>query len=670
MGLAPVTTFADGSTDACVAPDTSALAGVHTPTGSDAATYTYQCSGQYAGNWTNTYYRYDPATNSRTALYDPNFGYNCITKQWTEDYYTYSVPKASYYLTRIATTQPSGFATNCPVAPATTPTDQSTASDPATTTSQANPSTKTTLATGPGSDNTSNLNSGTNTTLNNATNATVTNNIGGLALTGDAAVIGNTTGGNATTGSASDQANVINLLQSSTNTLGSGQKVATFTANINGDVNGDLLFDPSTLGSVQNASGSTNISNDLTVNNSVNADLNNNIDLNSKSGNATVASNTTGGNATTGSAQAIANVMNYINSAVTAGQSFIGTININGNLNGDILLPPNLIDQLIASNVPTVNVTIPAPGSNNSTNTTVTNSNTVNNTNNFGIDNNVTSAANSGDATVASNTSGGNATSGSAMTNVTAFNLTGSTVIGENNILVFVNVVGKWVGLIVNAPAGATAASLGGGITRNTTVANDATLNNTNNFAINNDINVAAQSGDATVSKNTTGGNAKSGDAKTAVNLLNVENSTLNLANWFGILFINVFGNWQGSFGVNTSAGDPIAAATTSINSNTSTAAKAPAVQLFRFVPSTSGGSGNTFAAPTGNSAVRSDTIATPQQAVLAASIHKTVGTTKAPTPALSASKSSLVRPATIIGALVVLYIIADATISRRRARS
>jgi hypothetical protein len=31
---------------------------------------------------------------------------------------------------------------------------------------------------------------------------------------------------------------------------------------------------------------------------------------------------------------------------------------------------------------------------------------------------------------------------------------------------------------------------------------------------------------------------------------LNLENSQLNLSGWFGVLFINVFGNWFGNFGV------------------------------------------------------------------------------------------------------------------------
>jgi hypothetical protein len=673
LGAAPVTTGTSFAVDAsatsgqCTVPDTSNQAGVHAPTGSDAATFIYQCDGPNMGNWTNAYYLYDSAANTRSQLYSPNYGYNCTSGIWSMDSWDYNAGQHQYSLDRISTPAPAGFATNCPVAPS--PASSTTGPAGSTESPSAN-SLATPNATGPGSTNTANLGIINTTNLNNVTNARVNNGTTAVALSGNALVVGNTSGGSASTGSVSDQANVINLLQSSSNTLGTGKHVTTFTANINGDVNGDLLFDPSTLGSLQNASGATNISNDLTVNNATNASLNNTIDLNATSGNAGVSGNTAGGDATTGSAQAIANVMNYINSAVTAGQSFIGTININGNLNGDILLPPNLIDQLIASNVPTVNVNIPAPNSTNTSNTTVNNNNTVNNTNNEGINNTVNSNAASGQADVSGNTSGGNATTGSAATHVTAFNLTGSTVIGQNDILVFVNVLGTWVGMIVNAPAGSTAAELGGGITRNTTVDNNATLNNTNNFGINNNINVAAKSGDANVTHNTKGGNATTGNANTAVNLLNVEGSTLDLSNWFGILFINVFGTWHGSFGVNTSAGDPIArsqptAAGPAAGSPPVATSATLQAQVFRFAPRTTGSATTFTSANGGNGNITPANLATPHSAVLAANIKKAA--TVATAAQLQASKRSLVQPATIIGTLVVLYILSDAIVSHRR---
>jgi hypothetical protein len=58
-------------------------------------------------------------------------------------------------------------------------------------------------------------------------------------------------------------------------------------------------------------------------------------------------------------------------------------------------------------------------------------------------------------------------------------------------------------------------------------------------------------------------------------------NNNLSLNGWFGLLFINVFGSWNGSFGVNTSAGDPV-------HSPDSNKGDGP---MFQFVSTTPGGS-------------------------------------------------------------------------------
>jgi hypothetical protein len=250
--------------------------------------------------------------------------------------------------------------------------------------------------------------------------------------------------------------------------------------------------------------------------------------------------------------------MNLINSTVASGQSFIGTININGNLNGDILLPQGVLDSLLAST---------GPSSSNVASANLTDNSTTTNNTTEAITNAINSSTTTGNASVSGNTSAGSAVSGNAKGNITLLNLTGSNTVGKNDLLVFVNVLGKWVGVIMNAPTGSTAADLGGGITQSgpgsnnvlaSNVTDNSTTTNNANLAINNHVNVLAHSGDATVSNNTRGGNAQSGNAYTAVNILNMEGSNLSLSDWFGVLFINVFGFWNGSFGLNTSAGDPV----------------------------------------------------------------------------------------------------------------
>lgn len=622
-----VATFADDCT-----PPSQTQPGVHWPTGSDAGMFTYQCTGDYAGKWTSDHYVFNPSDNSRTPLTPIVYGYNSSTDLYDAQVWDYNAAKGAYQLDTISVQNPpsgASVSSSRPVKAAAPTTDTDTPTGTGSTSAQ------TVASTGPGSTNGVSLNGNTTTTVNNGTTVNMNNGIISFAGTGTANVSGNSNGGSASSGNAQSIANVINLLQSSSNVLGDPNMV-TFTANINGDVNGDLLLDPATLGAVQPANASTTLDNNVTVNNSTNSNMTNTIGLGAASGDANVSGNTTAGDATTGSANAVANIVNTLNSYVTAGKSFLGVININGNLNGDILLPPDFVDTLLASNVPHYNVT-----------TAVTNNSTVANVNNASITNNVNATAASGNANVGGNTEAGSATTGSAKTNLTVFNLTGSEVVASNDLLVFVNVLGTWYGMILNAPAGSTAASLGGGVTSNTTVDNTATLNNTNNQNITNNVDVNAKSGNANVSGNTKAGNATSGDANASVNIANMINDRLTLNGWFGLLFINVFGTWNGSFGVNTAAGNPVAAPQGSGDGTNS--------PTFMFVPATAAPANNSRAYTSTAGPSTSDTAAvspTAKGAVLAAS---TVKAAAAPSLVHSSTDSYLLP---LIGGGVALVII------------
>jgi hypothetical protein len=239
-------------------------------------------------------------------------------------------------------------------------------------------------------------------------------------------------------------------------------------------------------------------------------------------------------------------------------------------LNGDILIAPDFIPQLLASN-----------GGSTSTSQTAPVASTINSNDLQSVVNNVSLAAQSGKAAVMDNTTAGNATSGNANTNVVIFNLTGHEIVASNSLLVFVNVLGSWVGVIVDAPAGATAAAIGNGVTSNTVIPPSLSVVSNNSNQITNNINLNSLSGNATVAANTLAGNAVSGNATSSANIANISNSQFGLTGWFGVLFINVFGNWYGSFGVNTSAGDPVGTSSAG-NSNT---------QVIKFVPKPNTGS-------------------------------------------------------------------------------
>lgn len=372
----------------------------------------------------------------------------------------------------------------------------------------------------------------------------------------------NTLGGNATTGSAAVASNTLNLLQSGLSLGDNGAAPTTFVANIEGNVSGDLVIDPSLLALLQPANGQQVGSSWGDVNLKVQNDatITNDITLHAGTGDAKVVSNTTGGDATTGDAHAVANVMNVANSNINSAGAFIGTINIFGDLDGDILLPENFIDQLMDSGAPTLTL---------DTSQIEGGDLIADFTNNTDIKNNVTTSAQSGAATVAKNTKAGSATTGNSDTNVTILNLTGRQVVGENTLLVFVNVLGKWVGALINAPGTSAAAYTGGASSQ--AIAGDLNIDSTNNTAITNNINVSAATGDATVAKNTTGGNATTGDATASANILNVSQSSMSLTGWLGILFINVFGTWTGHFNEDTAAGEPPVSPAPGTGGNTTT---------------------------------------------------------------------------------------------------
>lgn len=408
------------------------------------------------------------------------------------------------------------------------------------------------------------------------TNASLNNVINSDATSGNASAHQNTTVGDITTGNAAALATIVNLLQSSVNLNGS--QPITFIHDVTGTVSGDLIVDPAVIASIgEHSSLFDNNSANPSVDASTQANINNVIGIHASSGNASANQNTTAGNVQSGDANAVANVVNLINSSIAAGQSFIGMINIYGNLQGNILVPEAFVNSVLGTgtNAPNTDGTIVTTDDN----ATVTNT--------------VSTTATSGTATATDNTHTGNVGSGQANTNVTILNLTSNQTVGKNALLVFVNVLGNWVGLILDAPSGTTSATLGDSASSSQQANNNPTsINSENNYQITNVIDTSAQSGNATAHENTTVGNVQSGGAASGVNLLNILNSQISLSDWFGILFINVFGTWNGNFGVQTAvvtppnnggSGSEGSSSSGGNSSGSGSGAGSPAV--FRFVP-------------------------------------------------------------------------------------
>jgi hypothetical protein len=532
---------------AATAPSPTNTKGPTSPTGDDSRTYHFN---EATGLWENDYYTWNPVTQQTTPKQQSKYSYNPTTGKWDTTDYKFSAAAGAYVPNIVTTDAPPLNATPLSTKPGVK-----------------NPALVDTAAP------TSGTNSVGSTTSNNGTfdnfyNASISNKVHSTAVSGDATIAQNTLGGNAGSGDTSDKATIINMLQSVWDPTNG--TIANFTVNIP-TITGDLVLDPGQI--PKNVQVTKDTTNKLTVKNDQNTAINNDINLSATSGNATLNDNTKAGNVTTGNSNAVANVVNLLNSVIGSGQSFVGTVNVNGDFNGDILLPPAMLTQLLASNVPRTTIDT----------TKVSNSNILSQFNsNTAINNNVNATADSGSVVADQNSRVGDAASGSAKTNVTVLNLTGRKLVGSNALLVFVNVLGSWVGMIMDAP-GATSAALGGGVTDTSNT--NAAITTNENTAINNNIKLAAQSGNATADHNTEVGNVKSGNATASANIANVSNSKLSLTGWFGILFINVFGNWHGSFGVNTSAGDKPSVGTPFVNGAQPTI---PDVQVFKFVPAAS----------------------------------------------------------------------------------
>jgi hypothetical protein len=445
--------------------------------------------------------------------------------------------------------------------------------------------------TGPGSSNSAVVSNSNQSWFDLTNLVNVINALQSHANTGNVTASSNTQVGNSVTGAASVVANIINLLASAWSW--SNGDLNFFMQNLFGNQSGDIMLNPtetangggSQLGSASinntgpnsNNTAGANSSSSLDVKAQNSGNIVNNVDLSAQSGNAGANGNTSAGNVASGNAMAEVNIINMINSFINSGSSFFGILNIFGSLNGDILFPNGFLNGLLASGsggASTAGLSNTGPNSTNQAGVNGNNQTTVNNTVNNGVTNNINTTAASGSAGASGNTSAGNVSTGSASTNQGLFNLDNTSIFGDNAVLVIVNVLGHWVGKIVTLPGGSSEAALltgnaqvGGNAQLNTTgpgsnnqanVNNDsvANINQNTTGSITNNVNVNAQSGNASANDNTKVGDVTTGNASAGSSVANIFNSVLNVKHWFGVLVINVFGDWVGDVGDNTPAGN------------------------------------------------------------------------------------------------------------------
>ena len=483
--------------------------------------------------------------------------------------------------------------------------------------------------TGAGSNNQVATTNGGNTWFDFTNLINVINMLQSNATTGSVNANKNTAVGNSSTGAASVVANLINLLASAWSW--SSGDLNFFMRNITAPETGDINLNPTQLsttgggglGSAQvngTGTGSNNTVNSnnpssLNVNAKNSGNIVNNVNVNALSGDANASKNTSTGDVATGNAMAQVNIINLINSFITSGSSFFGILNIMGSLNGDILFPTGFLNGLLpAGSVGGTSSAIGATGasSNNQIGQNNTAAATVNNTSSNAVTNNIATTAASGAAKLDANTSVGNVGIGTANTNQSLFNIANSSIFGDNAVLVMVNVLGHWVGKLMSLPS--TGSSQSALLTGNATVSANgnsaiantgadsnnqinadnsktANINQNSTGTITNNIKVNAQSGDANLTKNTKVGDVATGNAQADSSVANIFNTVLNVKHWFGVLVINVFGDWVGDVnhdsaagGYSTAAGRAEGASRTKPTSSAPVAATLPSLGLLSIV--------------------------------------------------------------------------------------
>ena len=233
--------------------------------------------------------------------------------------------------------------------------------------------------TGPDSLDTINTSVHNSLNLRNTNRINLTNRNWQGAITGSATVRHNTNAGDATSGDAMND----NSSNFSVNASNSGPTLGDPSGGMDMSVGDNSINDtgPSSANRI-----TTTVSNRLTENNTNNVSVNNSNSQSATTGNATVSGNTNGGSATSGDAS---------NSNSTS--ATVAASNSGPNFGGSMTVPTGSSGS-ISDNGPDSSDTILSR---------ITNSATINNTNDVSVSNSNSQFARSGNATVSGNTSGG-----------------------------------------------------------------------------------------------------------------------------------------------------------------------------------------------------------------------------------------------------------------------
>lgn len=235
----------------------------------------------------------------------------------------------------------------------------------------------------------------------------------------------------------------------------------------------------------------------------------------------------------TGDAYAGLNLINVANMNFIDSNYLLVTLNAFNDVNGDIIFPST--DLLLSS------LAYSPDGAN------INLSNTANVTNDLTID-----ADSGGNELQTSN--GGSITTGATGATSNVFNQINSSLIGGQNITIMFRIHGDWVGEVFGAPDDLlwTQSPDGSILLFDSNSGNGGSysagslnVDATNNASINNDISIAALTGENQITGTETG-LISTGNAYAGANIVNLANGNVIGRNWV-LAIVNIFGDFKGN---------------------------------------------------------------------------------------------------------------------------
>lgn len=312
-----------------------------------------------------------------------------------------------------------------------------------------------------------------------------------------------------------------------------------------------------------------NRNNDVEINNNNEAVVKNDVNVTGETGGNNLSGNDDRTKLLTGRIKILVALINFINTNYSGTEWYFAMVNLFGNLKGDIVLPdPNgfLVDDSVVTNNNT------GENSQNNAESTTENNLTASNTNQATITNNIDVAGDSGSNNAYSNNDPVKQDTGNVSVVTQLTNWLNVNVIGNNWVLLVINVFGKWYGKIVGFPGKGTveapdsgmlmlaaggAQNQGPSVTSNTSTQEGSTndtsiensdnmdVNNNNNAVVENNVKVTGVSGQNTTNENNDPVAVSTGWIDISADLLNIVNMNVVGKHWMMVI-VNIFGNFLG----------------------------------------------------------------------------------------------------------------------------